>query len=395
MTIERAAATADDTLDQTSDTLVNSLTLTPPSGDYFLFATVQFRTAGTSGSEFTTFSVYVDGGQITHTEREYHEDTSIDNAQFVYALNCKVTVNGSQAVEIRYRTDSSSSPVIAENRELALFPMPAAGTNYEQSATANDSISAAGFVTLGSMSVTPVADDYLLCFTTSADGPSGATLAFQVTVDDVKVAGSERLNFQESSAADDEMPILIACKISPNGSQAVKVEWERQGGSGTIVAHERTMNLIPVDGGDIFEAVGTVNDTDSTTTDKQVDDLLITAPGAADYLAIFSCTDFYGDIANGEGITTYSIRAGGTKVTDSERANEHEGSVDSTDLVGIAGGRVTVVGGSDDLQLYWQGASTVTRTARERNFVAIKEAVAPPGLGIPIAMYHHKHHNLP
>lgn len=392
MTIERVAAIADDTLDQTGDTLVDSLTLTPPSGDYFLFATVQFRVDGDGETDFTTFSVYVDGAQIAHTEREYHEDTSIDNTFFTYALSCKVSVNGSQAVEIRYRTDGPSTPLVAEHRELALFPMPVAGTNYEQSATGNDSVSSSGFVTLGSMSVTPVADDYLLVFTTSVDGPSGSTATYQVAVGGSKISGTARLNQQESSAADDEMPIMIACKVSPNGSQVVEIEWELSGGSGSRVTHERTMNLIPMDAGDIFEAVGTVADTDSTTTDKQLDDMLITAPGADDYLAMFSCTDFYPTLGNNQGETTYSIRAGGTKVTDSERITEHEGSVDDTDMCAIAGGRVVVVGGSDDLQLYWQSSDTLTRTARERIFVAIREAAAE-GLGIPVAMYHHSKHN--
>ena len=94
-----------------------------------------------------------------------------------------------------------------------------------------------------------------------------------MTVGGTKVSGTERINEQESSANQDEMPIMITCKISPNGSQVVVVEWKQ--GGGTVTAHERTMNLIPVAAGDIFEAVGTADDTDNTTTDKQIDDMVI------------------------------------------------------------------------------------------------------------------------
>ncbi len=373
MSILRAAATASDTLDQTSDTLINSLTLTPASDDYLLFATVEVLTAGSAGTEDTTFSVYVDGTQIAHTERIYGEDTSIDSANWVYALNCKVSPDGSQAVEIRYRTSSASSPLVASNRELNLFPMPAAGTNYEKSAPGDATIASATYATLGSMTETPAVDDYLLVFTTSCRGPNGSAIGFKVVVGGTDIAHTQRITEQESSAWDSDNPVLIACKVSPNGSQTVDIEWARTQGSGTVTCGPRTMNLIPLDAGDIFEEFGTADDADSTTTDKQVDDLLITDPGAADYLCIFSGYQSYGSIGAGDGETTFSLRTAGTKVTDSERINEVENSLDNTFLCCAAGGRVTVAGATDDLQVYWQGQSTATRTIHERSFVAIRE----------------------
>ncbi len=374
MAILRAAATANDTLDQTGDTLINSLTLTPASDDYLLFATVEFVTASASGTEDTIFSVYVGGVQVDHTERIYGEDTSIDSANIVYALNCKVSPNGSQAVEIRYRTAAADDPLIASTRELTLFPIPAAGTDYEKSATANDTIASATYATLNSMTETPAADDYLLVFSTSCRGPNGTAIGFKVVVGGTDVAHTQRITEQESSAWDSDNPILIACKVSPNGSQTVDIEWARTQGTGTVTCGPRTMNLIPLDSGDIFEASGTTNDADSTTTDKQVDDLLITDPGAADYLCIFSGYQSYGSIGSGDGETTFSLRTAGTKVTDSDRINEVENSLDNTFLCCAAGGRVTVAGATDDLQVYWQGQSTATRTIHERTFIAIREA---------------------
>lgn len=378
MAIERAAATANDTLDDTSDTLVVGLTLTPAADDYLLYATIEVLTASSAGSEITTFSVYVGGTRLDHTQRRIEEESSIDNDNTVVALNCKVSPNGSQAVEIRARTSGTASPLIAQRREMNLFPIPA-GTDYEETATVDDTKSGSTFVTLGSMTRTPVSGDYLLVFSTTLSGPenqpNGANL--RVSVGGSPLAHTLRAIGVNSSAINMDTPIAVACEVNPNGSQVVEIEW-MNAGAGTVTAHERTMNLIPTASADIFEAQGTVDDTDSTTTDKQVDDMLITDPGADDYLIIFTAYDFYGVIGNNVAETVYSIRAGGTKVTDSDRMNEHEGSLDSCDLPAIAGGRVTVASATDDLQMYWQNGTTDTRTIRERTMVALREASAAP-----------------
>ena len=371
MTIERAAATANDTLDQTTDTLIVGMTLTPAANDYLLFFTTEILTAAIADFQTTTFSVYVGGVQIDHSEREYTDNSSLDTNNTVMVVSCKVSPNGSQAVEIRYRITANTAPLIAQRRELNLFPI--SGTDFQQTALTDDTRASATFLTLDSMTVTPTAGDYLLVFSTSGDGPANASLDFRVAVGGVVVDHSLRTTFQEDSVAPVEVPILIAVSISPNGSQVVEIEWARVTGTGTITVHERTMNLIPTAAADIFQASGTVDDSDSTTTDIQVDDMLITNPGADDYLVIFSGTDFYGVIGNNVAETVYSVREGGVKVADSDRMNEHEGSLDSTDLICMAGGRITVTAGND-LQIFWQNANTDTRTIRERTMVALREA---------------------
>ncbi len=126
---------------------------------------------------------------------------------------------------------------------------------------------------------------------------------------------------------------------------------------------------------DIFQAIGTVDDTDSTTDDKLIDDMTITDPGADDYLCMFSMSQAYGSIAGAdEGLTTFSIHEGGSVVTDSERDNEIEDSLDNTHLVALLGGKVTVGGATDDLEVFWQGNTVNARTGRNRTFIAIREA---------------------
>ncbi len=376
MAILRAAATANDTLDDTSDTLVVGLTLTPAADDYLLHATVEALTSSSAGSETTTFFVFVGGTRLDHTQRQIEEESSIDNDNTVVTLNAKVSPNGSQAVEIRARTSGTASPLVAQRREMTLFPIPT-GTDYEETATADDTKSGSTWITLGNMTRTPVSGDYLLVFSTTLSGPenqpNGANL--RVSVGGSPLAHTVRAIGVNSSATNMDTPIALACEVNPNGSQVVEIEW-MNAGTGTVTAHQRTMNLIPTASADIFEAQGTADDSDSTTTDKQIDDMLITDPGADDYLVIFTAYDFYGVIGNNVAETVYSIRAGGTKVTDSDRMNEHEGSLDSCDLPVAAGGRVTVAGATDDLQMFWQNGTTDTRTIMERTMVAIREATA-------------------
>jgi hypothetical protein len=382
MTILRAAATANDTLDATTPTLITGLQLVnPASGDYLLSATIEILTDAASGADMNDFEVYVGSTQVTHSFREYLEDTSIDAATVTMVLTCMVSPNGSENVEIRHSAASSSTPLIAQRREMCLFPKPTSGTNYEETATGDDTTSATDWPTLGSMSRTPVSGKYLLTFSANCVGPSGATLGFRVEVGGTPLQHTERLQEMESSRVG-EIPILIACEVNPNGSQVVEIAWTRTAGSGTITCHERVMTLTPIASGDIVEATGTTDDSDSTTNDVLIDDMTITDPGDDTWLMFFSASDFMGTI--GDNLTkTYRMKSGGTTVTDSDRKNDHEGSLDDTDLGAFAGGRVTVASSTDDLQMYWQGSSTDTRTVHDRTFVGIRESSGEEASGTP------------
>jgi hypothetical protein len=169
--------------------------------------------------------------------------------------------------------------------------------------------------------------------------------------------------------------MLIACEVNPNGSQVVEIAWQNVSGGGTVSVRTRSMQLVPVDAADIVEASGTANDSRSATGEILIDDMTIADPGDDDWLVLFSSWDTVGTIGNLIQ-TTYSIREGGTKVTDSDRRNDHEGSIDGGELPVAAGGRVTIGGATDDLQAYWNVDETDTWTLHQRTLVAIREASA-------------------
>ena len=372
MAILRAAATSAFTLDNTgTPVLITGLTLTPASDTYYLFATVETEnTAG--GSESNLFSVYVDGSPVTHTERNVQEESSVYYDRVTVALNAKITPTGSQDVEIRHTASASASPQTAYRREMTLFPEPAAGTSYEDTDEADDTHTTTSWITVDSMSRTPVADDYLLLFTTDVETTADDNVAFRVEVGGSPVAHTVRQMSNENSLPNTPRPLMLAAQVSPNGSQIVEVAWQNVGGTGTVTCHKRSMQLIALASSDIVQATGTADDTRTSTGEVLIDDMTITDPGDNDWMVMYSSWNdipSIGDLIQ----TTYHIRSGGTKVTDSDRRNDHEGSTDAQPLPVLAGGRVTVAGATDDLQMYWNNSTTDLWTQKQRTLVAIRE----------------------
>lgn len=378
MAILRAAAQANFTLDNTGTAvLITGLTLTPAADDYFLYCTIEFLTSAATPAATDTFSVWVNNVELTHTRRTYFGNTSIDNASITYVLSCKVSPGGSQAVEIRHTRSTASEPNVASKREMTLFPIPAAGTDYEDTSVSNDTTASATFSTVVSMARTPVSGTYLVAFSSTVTASAAsADAGFRISVGGTVQTHTLREIFWESSGADQELSVGMFAEITANGSQEVAVEFNSGDGSSTITVHDRTMNLIPIATADIKQATGVADDTDSTTTDKLLDDMTITDPGANDFLTMFSMSIAWGTIVTDEGRTTMSVHEGGAVVTDSDRDNEVEDSLDNAFWVAYTGGRVTVGLSTDDLEIFWKGNSTVTRTGRERTFVAIRELTA-------------------
>ena len=374
MAILKAAATANDTLDSLSDTLIDGLFLTtPPAGDYLLWTTIQVLVPGTSSSgETTFFNVYVGGVLIPHTERRYGQDASITDAAFTYVIGAIVSPNGSQDVEIRHRTSLAANPLVAQNRELTLFPSLNAAP-IEVTATGDATTSSPSFAALLT-ATTPANGTYLCTFGTSGQGPTNNEAEYRVVVGGVVIAHSLRTQgpVNSSAADDDECQGNLAVVVTPDGTEDVVIEWRRSGAPGTRTVHERTLTLTPTESVDVKEASSVADDSDSTTSDVLIDGMTITDPGQEQYLVMFTGSDFYGTVGTPDAQTNYSIREGGVKVPDSDRRADHEESLDDVNMSVQAGGMVIITSGTSDLEMFWQNTSTTTRTIHERTFVAIR-----------------------
>ncbi|MEE8306586.1 MAG: hypothetical protein V3R81_04930, partial [Gammaproteobacteria bacterium] len=232
----------------------------------------------------------------------------------------------------------------------------------------------ATFSTIVGMARTPASGTYLVGFSSSASASAAsADAGFRISIDGTPEAHTLREIFWESSGSDQELSVGMFAKVTVNGSQEVQVEFNSGDGTATITVHDRQMTIIPVVSADCKQATGTADDADSTTTDKLLDDMTITDPGADDYLTMFSMSVAWGTLAADEGRVIMSVHEGGAIVTDTDRDNEVEDSLDTAFWVAYTGGRATVGGGTDDLEIFWQGASTIARTGRERTFIALRE----------------------
>lgn len=375
MTIERIAASASDTLDATSYTQINSMTLTPGAGNYLAVFSMDVQYSTTPGSETMAIAIYVDGVQQNHSVRQIQQNGSITAMSCPVITSAYVSPGASEVVEVKYVASSASNPMFGTKRELTLLPAPS--TNYQDTGTLFDTIATATWTTLDSMTRTPASGDYLLVFTAYTSTIAYEIVGFRLSVGGTPVAHTERHVMVEGSADPSSYCTMIAASISPNGSQVVEIEWARISGTGTQTCYERNMIMIGVDSGDIFQATGTVDDTEtSQDTDILIDDMTITDPGAYDYLVLFSSYQYYPVITTMAG-TTYKIYEGGVEVTDLARYFQHEDSLDQTYLSVFTSGRITISGGTDDIQVYWRGfTSSYERTIYTRTLVAIKESAA-------------------
>jgi hypothetical protein len=362
-TILEVNATGDTTTTSGSYVLMDSMSLTPGAGDYLAVFSTSVRT---SSEGHVRISLFVNGVQQTHTEREQFQEASIAPAAYPIATHGSITVGAGETVEVRWLVTAGTGT--ANQRTLNLFPVDSADTS-QATATADDSTSSTSYTLLGGMTLTPGAGDYLLLFSTSADGPSGTRPAFAVFVNGAILQHTERTIDQEPSIPNTEMPVFIAAKVSPGPGEVVEIRWAVQAGSGTIVAHERTLTLFRTDAANIFEVNATSDTSATNTADALLAGMTLT-PGAGTYLALFSESHRYGTF--GVNLDTYySFYVNGVQTAHTERLSTHDESVDNADIAAMTSGIVSP-GDGQAAEVQWRGSTTDSRTAHERTFVLLK-----------------------
>ena len=106
-----AEATGDITTTSTTDVVATSMTLTPASGTYMVSFTGScgYNATGEEGDS-VLMSIWSAGSQVASSEREYGPSREQPNApQGCFSCFARVTVNGSQAIEGRWRVDNAGN----------------------------------------------------------------------------------------------------------------------------------------------------------------------------------------------------------------------------------------------------------------------------------------------
>lgn len=114
------SATVDTTTGSTTDVLINTMTITPVSGTYLVkFSTTVDHSAQ---SVAVVVSIYSGGSLKTDSVRGVvprFNGIGANSLSPCVATNCVVTVNGAQAIEIRWKTASGTAT--AHQRTLNIF----------------------------------------------------------------------------------------------------------------------------------------------------------------------------------------------------------------------------------------------------------------------------------
>lgn len=100
--------------------VINSMTSTPASGTYF----VSFSTSGSHSSKDSDacYAIYSAGSKVVHSERNFAWSGGADTKNFNTSMYTQavVTVNGSQAIDVRYHNGGSGTFTIYE-RSMTLL----------------------------------------------------------------------------------------------------------------------------------------------------------------------------------------------------------------------------------------------------------------------------------
>jgi ribosomal protein L21E len=99
-----ATATADAQTSSTTYTLLTGMTITPPAGTYWVKFTSSVRNS--SGNQINYQSIFSGGSQVAASEVAARNGTN--NADSSVSTQAIVTVNGSQAIEVRVRVSGST-----------------------------------------------------------------------------------------------------------------------------------------------------------------------------------------------------------------------------------------------------------------------------------------------
>lgn len=104
---QEASSTAGMSINSTTDVLITAMTLTPPAGIY----RVTFDTSVTATTNLSTFGFAVYAGGTINTSSQRNYIMSPANGRLGAATSATVTVNGSQAIEVRGKRSAGTTTV--------------------------------------------------------------------------------------------------------------------------------------------------------------------------------------------------------------------------------------------------------------------------------------------
>jgi hypothetical protein len=236
------------------------MTITPGAGDYYIWFSGSVEGTGSNTTQYV--SLYVNGSQIPHTERQIYTESSIQNTSFPVATHARrLNVLDGQAIEVRWRTTGGTATM--HERTLVVYRILT--NSDEKSATTDDTTTSATDVLVNGMTITPGAGNYYIWFSGSVESSATSYQYVSLYVNGSQLTHTERQIYTESSINDTSFPVAThARRLNVLDGQAIEVRWRTTGGTATM--HERT--LVVLDTADLSNFPVLISITDTDLRDK-------------------------------------------------------------------------------------------------------------------------------
>jgi hypothetical protein len=367
----------------TTSITTNSNTYTPVSqmlmspgvaGDFLVFFTA--TTEATSDDSIQRVSIFVDGAQVTHSEREILTETSIPDTPFNVVTHAFLPgLTAGQVVSVQWLT--SSGTVAMRGRTLTITQVTGADVT-QVTATSNTTTSSATDVLANSMTMTPGAGDYLVWFSTSVKGNNDDVETYvSLYRNGVQVPHTERLVDQEESLAGDAyFPVGTHALLTGVGAgEVIEARWRRSPSDSSTML-ERTLTAYRINPADAFEASDTLDTTTTSTVFNQVSNMALT-PGAGNYHVWFTGTL---EGTSDDQVMEVALYVNGVQVPHTLRDFLVEPSyTDTFQSQPVAfQAFVTGVGAADVIDVRWRRTNGGTATMHERTLVAWRDTPGAP-----------------
>jgi hypothetical protein len=373
----QAYSAADTSTSSTTYTQLDSMTLTPGVGNYVVHFSTSIQKS--PGGSVQQIALYVGNTQVSHTVRTIGSDTSLDTgvtSSNPIAIDAYVsTIGATDAIEVRWNT--SAGTATAHERTIVIEPV--LSTDITQvSETGTTTTTSATDVTIGTLTATPGAGDYLVFFDSSFLSPTVSLIYSSIYVGGTQIDHSERVHYVEASFPSMEIPVTTHAYV-PNvaAGQTISIRWRTS--AGTASALQRTMVIQKVNASNVFQASATADTSTSSTVDTPIDSMSI-SPGSGDYIAQFSTTINATDVTGST--QDFSLYIGNTQVAHTERTNYTEESYATPPVIDTPASTVaylTNIGPNDIIRVkYRTDGGTVTAHQRTLTLYKVGASAATP-----------------
>jgi hypothetical protein len=240
----------DDTIASSTETQLDTMTITPGSGTYLAVFSTSFET--NTAADTAAFMLYVNGAKLTHTDRSMTFESSFTTGSEFSVLIAAKVEPGAGAVAAYWARPTGTGTLTSHHRILTLIKMDSATDLVESNATDNVTSTSTTYEAFSTdITATPGVGPWLGIYSgTQFIGTVGngndQGIQYALFTNGVAEAESEMMQSQEESIDSTDMPVWTIASVAPTAGQVVNMRWLDvvESSALTRTERERTMVLV-------------------------------------------------------------------------------------------------------------------------------------------------------